>query len=205
MSKKDGSIVSNLNISLPVRYHNRTMTEFELNGQTVYTPLTINAPNNRYYGQNFLIADISSDTIYLLTKNKELKPLIIRKPSVHSSEPRTVLTHQFSTEKFVFLNKITLDFKAAESRSIVIKDLLYEFETGETSEVSFVNSDYSSRTWWDQPFKYVEIFQNMTASLIQAPRLKRALEKKQLKGELEKLAATIDEDDNSVLMIVTFK
>ena len=86
-----------------------------MNGQTMFTPITINAPNNRYYGQNLLIADISSDTIYRLTKNKELMPLIIRKPSVLSSEPRTVLTHQFATDKFVILCKITLDFVAVEN------------------------------------------------------------------------------------------
>ena len=205
MSKKDGSFVSSLDIFLPVRYHNRTMTQFELNGQTAYMPFTINAPNNRYYGQSFLIADISSDTIYRLTKNKELTPLIIRKPSVHSSEPRKVLTHQFSTDKFMFVNIITLDFEAAENgRSITNKDLIYEFDTGETSEVSFVNGDYPSSAWWFPQLGYVETSPNTVALLEQTPRLKKALEKNQLKGELEKLVEMLDEDDNPVLMIVKF-
>ena len=205
MSKKDGSIVSFLDIFLPIRYFNRTAIEIETNGQKYYTPITIDAPNNRYYGQNLLIADFSSDTIYLLSKNKELSPLIIRKPSVHSSEPRTVWTHQLTTDKFVFLNKITLDFEAAKnSRSIVSTQLMYEFETGETSEVSFINDDYPSYTWWS-PFIYEEISINMTATLIQTPILKTAFEKKQLKGDLEKLVPMLNEEDNPVLMIVNFK
>ena len=206
MSKKDGSIISALDISLPVRYFNKTVMAVEVNGQTLTTSLSISVNNNRYYGQHLLIADISSDTIYLLTKNKDLTPLIIRKPSVHSSEPRTVLTHQFATDKFVFLYKITLDLEAAKNnQSIATTELMYEFATGETSEVSFVNDDYPARTWWD-PFIYPEISQNnMTATLLQTPNLKTAFEKKQLKGELEKLTATLDVDDNPVLMIVKFK
>jgi len=206
MSKKDGIIVSALDISLPVRYYNRASMAVEVNGQPFTTSLTISAPNNRYYGQNLLIADFSSDTIYRLDKNKELTPLIIRKPSVHSSEPRTVLTHQLATDKFVYLSKITLDFEAAKNnRSYAIMDLMYEFATGETSRVSFVNDDYLSDTWGDAPFIYPEISQNMAASLIQTPRLKTAFDKKQLKGELEKLVTTLDTEDNPVLMIVKFK
>ena len=206
MSKKDGRIISTLNIFLPVRYSNRTIIEEEVNGQTQTMSLYISAPNNRYDGQNLLIADISSDTIYRLAKNKELTPLIIRKPSVHSSEPRIVLTHQFATDKFVFLCKITLDFEAAENnQNVTIIDLMYEFATGETSRVSFVNDDYPSSTWWE-PFIYAETAQNVTASLIyNTPRLQIAYENKQLKGALEKLVATLHEEDNPILMIVKFK
>ena len=206
MSKKDGSIVSTLDITLPVRYFNKTGIVYEANGQTTYSSLYISAPNNCYNGENLIIADISSDTIYRLSKNKKLSPLLIRKPSVHFSEPRTILTHQFSTDKFMFLNKITLDFEAAKNnQSYAMTDLIYEFATGETSQVSFVNDDYPSIKWWE-PLVYAENAPNVTASLIytQTPRMKKAIEKKLIKGELEKLIATLDEDDNPVLMIVKF-
>ena len=206
MSKNDGSIVSTLDISMPVRYWNRIIVEVEANGQTAITPLTISTPNNRYYGNNLLITDNSSDTIYLLTKNKELEPLIVRTPSVHSSEPRIVLTHQFATDKFILLYKIPLDFEAKKNnRSITITELMYEFKTGETSEVSFVNDDYPSRAWWEDPFMYADLPQNMSAMLIQMSRLKKADEEKQLKGELRELVKTIDVEDNPILMIVKFK
>jgi hypothetical protein len=207
MSKNDGSIVSTLDISLPVRYSNRIAIEVEVNGQTFFTPLTIVTPNNRYYGNNLLIADLSSDTIYLFTKNKELKPLIVRVPTVHSSEPRIVLTHQFATDKFIYLYKIPLDFEAEKNdQSVIITELMYEFTTGETSEISLVNEDYPSKAgWWEYPFMYADLPQNMSAMLIQMSRLKKAYEKKQLKGELEELVKTVDEEDNPILMIVKFK
>ncbi len=206
MSKNDGSIVSTLDILMPVRYSNRIIVEVEVNGQTYFTPLTINTPNNRYYGNNHLIADLSSDTIYLLTKNKELKPLIVRTPSVHSSEPRIVLTHQFATDKFIYLYKIPLDFEAEKNdQSITITELMYEFETGETNEISIINEDYPLNAWWEYPFMYADLPQNTSAMLIQTPRLKKANEKKQLKGELKELVEALDVEDNPILMIVKFK
>jgi hypothetical protein len=206
MSKHDGSIVSTLDISLPVRYSNRIAIEVEVNGQTFFTPITIVTPNNRYYGNNLLIADLSSDTIYLFTKNKELKPLIVRVPTVHSSDPRIVLTHQFATDNFLYLYKIPLDFEAEKNdQSVIITELMYEFTTGETSEISLVNEDYPSRAWWEYPFMYADLPQNMSAMLIQMSRLKAAYEEKQLKGELEELVKTLDVEDNPILMIVKFK
>ena len=206
MSKKDGSIVSTLDISLPVRYWNKIATQIESDGQTYFTPLTISTPNNRYYGNNLLLADISSDTIYLLTKDKGLKPFIVRTPSVHLSESRTVLTHQFATDKFVFLYKIPLDFEAEKNnRSITITKLMYEFAAGETYEVSFVNDDYPSRSWWEEPFMYADLPHNTSAMLIQMSRLKRAYEEKQLRGDLGGLVKTLDAEDNPILMIVNFK
>jgi len=81
MSKKDGSIVSKLDIKLPVRY--ATIFMLGEGGMNVHIP-----PYNRYfYGQDFVIGDYSSDTIYKLSKNKELNPFLVRKPSVHTSDP----------------------------------------------------------------------------------------------------------------------
>jgi hypothetical protein len=43
------------------------------------------------------------------------------------------------------------------------------------------------------------------ANLIQLPTLRTALEEKKLKGDLEKLVASLDEEDNPVVMIVKFR
>ena len=82
--------------------------------------------------------------------------------------------------------------------------LIHEFETGETGEVSFVNDKFptgnvSLDADANTPAK------NMTASLMQAPRLVDAYNEKQLNGALEKLVSTLDEEDNQVVMIVKFK
>ena len=45
----------------------------------------------------------------------------------------------------------------------------------------------------------------MTAGLIDTALLKEAIDEGKLKGELEKLVETLDEEDNPVLMIMKFK
>ena len=206
ISKKDGSIVSCLDITMPVRYSKRGNYSFtDENGEMMTGSIQFSFPNNRYYGQDFVIADNSSDTIYMLTKNKALTPRIVRTPSVHASEPRTVWGTNLITEKFITLEKITLDFELfRRSQSVSSTSLIYEFEAGEIYEISFVNDEFPTRNVSldsdaNTPAK------NVFAGLIQASRLVGAYEEKQLKGELEKLVSTLDGDDNSVVMIVKFK
>jgi hypothetical protein len=45
----------------------------------------------------------------------------------------------------------------------------------------------------------------MTANLISAPSVVEAYKKKQLKGIYEKVAMTIEEDDNPIVRIIKFQ
>jgi len=205
MSKKDGSIVSELDIRLPVRYSNRGRISItDESGRPTSAGFVITLTNNRFYGPDLVIADMSSDTIYRLTKNKELTPLIVRTPSVHSSEPRTIWATDLVTDKFIIFAKATLDFElVSRTQQVPMASFYYEFETGETSDVSFVNDDFpsgrSSPDGVDTPQK------NLAVRVIQVFTLKEAYENQQLKGELEKLVSTLDEEDNPIVMIVKFK
>ena len=205
MSKKDGSIVSELDIRLPIRYSNRAMINVtDESGQSIIAPFNIRISNNRNYGPDFVIADMSSDTIYRLTKNNELTPWIVRTPSVHSSEPRTVWTTDLVTDKFILAAKATFDFELVRrTQQVPMASFYYEFETGDTSDVSFVNDDFpfgrNDPDCVDSPQK------NLAVLMIQAFRLKEAYEKQQLKGEFEKFVSTLDVDDNPVVAIIKFK
>ena len=209
LSKQDGSVVTTLNINLPVRYSYRQTQVIDPGGgrENIYTSLSFPVSNSWYYGEDFVITDISSDTIYRLSKDRNLTPMLVHTPSVHSSEPRKVWSTLLTTDKFIVLWKFTLDFRALEQQGPTVPEfaLLHEFETGETSEVTFVNDDYTTRKWTPAGRLAPASAKNMDIQLIQVPRLKAALEEKQLKGDLEKLVATLDEDDNPVVMIVKFK
>jgi len=203
MSKKDGSIVCALDINFSVRYKKSVPIDL---GNNMFTSASIHTPNNRFYGhQDFVIADISSDTIYRLTKNRNLTPWLVRKPSVHSSEPRKVWSAPLTTDKFIILHTTELDYIAAEKGSnIPSKMLMYEFETGEISEISLILDDFNMSEWPligfapDSP-------KNMSAFLFSAPSIISAYKANKLKGDLEKLAPALDEEDNHVLVIVKFK
>lgn len=197
ISKKDGSLISVLDIHLPKRYS----THFAHVEDDKWRKIILYFPQNMHYGQDFMIADISSDTLYLLTQNKKLTPLLTRKPSVHASEPRTVWSILLTTDKFIFISMITLKFdpKGGGGRSPVF---VYEFETGEISRLSISDTEYNRKKWG--PGRPVAIAKNRTAELIQAPSIISVYKRKQLKGNIEKLAMTLNEDDNPVVRIIKF-
>ena len=203
LSKKDGSIVSALSITLPVRLPYNVNEEVEINGrktrlfQIIY-PRIITIRN----GQDFVISDVSSDTIYKLTKNKELSPIINRSPSVHSSSLVKTLNVTALTDNFILMNLRSFDFNEKNNFSTIIS-FLHEFKSSLTSEVKFLNDDFPSGTW--NPERINNPQKNIAACLIQVPSLYEAFKGKQLKGDLEKLIATLKDDDNPIIMIVKFK
>jgi hypothetical protein len=199
ITKKDGSEIAVLDINLPKRLTNKVgqMTENKM-----ITSKIIYFPNNQYYGQDFVIADISSDTMYLLTQKRELTPLLVRRPSVHASEPRKVWTTLLTTDKFILLGIIPLDF-SNNNRGGRIPVLMYEFKTGEIYEMSIRNNDSLMERWG--PGTSVAIAKNMTADLMWPPRLKEFYRMKQLRGDFEKFVATLNEDDNPIVRIIKFK
>jgi hypothetical protein len=82
---------------------------------------------------------------------------------------------------------------------------MYEFETGETSELSISDAEFDDMRGWGPPHRSPAIAKNMTAELIQAPSIINASKKKQLKGDSGNFVKTLDEDDNPVVRIIKFK
>ena len=215
VSKKDGSIVSHLNINLPVRIP-LAIIEERINeaGNRYRSSWVYTFPVNRHFGQDFVIADISSDTVFLFTKNQKLTPLLIRTPPVVDPyEPGTVWRTELKTDKFIIFRTMNMNFERLKSG---IEDfpifLMYEFETGQINEiVSFVIDDFPSLKWesYQQFRPFFDVVdnpqKNMSVRLLDVSLLKEAQEENKLTGKLENLATTLDEEDNPVIMIVNFK
>jgi len=197
MSKKDGTITNELNIVIPERYALSYVGEGSLRQWRL--------PNNRYHGQDFVISDMSSDTIYKLTKNKELTPLFVRKPPLSTSKPLVLWSSIFMTDNFSVILRATKNESSRDAATAVYIDtLMLNLNTGEINTVVFVNDDLPSARW--SATIGVQLDQiNVVAGLIQTPSLFSAYKEKLLKGDLEKLIATLKEDDNQIVMIVKFK
>jgi hypothetical protein len=198
ISKKDGSVISVLDIHLPERY-STGIAIIEENNKWRAAHIFFKG-YSMYYGRDFMIADMSSDTLYQLTQNRELTPILTRKPSVHASEPRIVWVPFLTTDKFILIGLIPLNSNSGGGR---IPVLMYEFETGETSKLSILDAEFDMERWG--PGDSPAIAKNMTAEMIQAPSIIEAHKKNQLKGDIEKFVMTLDEYDNPVVRIIKFK
>ena len=139
LSKEDGSVVSRVDVSFPKRIpEDRHYTEIE-NGRGRQT-FSVSTTNLIKQGQEFIIADRSSDTIYLLTQDKKLTPLFVRTPSVFDTKKIIYLSVHFKTDRYIYFGTSSYDFtkvverlKAGEAYGHLFtsRSLVYDLHTGE--------------------------------------------------------------------------
>lgn len=201
VSKKDGSLISVLDIHLSKRYSNAIVQKLDNN---MWRPFQIYYTYNPYYGQDLMIMDMSCDTLYQLSPNKGLTPILTRKPSVHASEPRNIWIPFLTTDKFMLIGTLLLDFESIGQYAF----WMYDFNTKEVEKVFILDAEYDTRSWskgkWS-PEATPAIAKNMAAELIQASSIIEAYNGKRLAGNGKKIAKTLMEDDNPVVRILRFK
>lgn len=195
VSKKDGSLISVINIYLPKRYstHELKIENNVEQGNIIYYD------SNMCYGQDFMIADVSSDTLYYLSSNMNLNPVLTRKPSVSSTEYPIIWYTELITDKFVIIGAFPLEFTQGGK----ILNLMYEFKTGKISKVIFKDNEFDIR---DGGYGYSFIAcKNSSAKLIQSSVMIRSNKAKRLSNNGRVVAEKLIDDDNPVVRIIKFK
>ena len=203
ISKKDGSVSDTLNILLPVRLSSTVVWQGEQNGQPVTYSIGIPITNNRSYGKNFLIVDWSADTIYKLTPQRELQPMIVRKPPMQDTDPKILISNFLVTEKFLLLGIYVMDYNALKNGGdISQKQIMYDFETGQINEYRLKNRDIASST--SVMFHEAVTSESIGVSAYDVAFLFELDEKGEIKGDLKELLKSLKEEDNPVLMKIKF-
>ncbi|MDR1859376.1 MAG: 6-bladed beta-propeller, partial [Bacteroidales bacterium] len=141
LSKKDGQPVGELDISFAERYSNSVKSESGM--------FTAGGPGNWCFGKDFIISDYSSDTVFKLTRDKKITPLLVRTPSVRRNNPRIFLSPIFSTDKFIYFARFSIDYASIVEKNGIDMDrdvnydnLWYDLATGESyGKVTLTNAD----------------------------------------------------------------
>ncbi len=191
LSKKDGSMVSEINLKVKERISTSFSIPMGENSSYVVKISNINILKNK---NDFILAEIASDTLFAFTPQKKLVPLAIRKPAVLSmSDPKVVLFTGFVNDKYIdfgtFKNEYNFQTKEAGTQT----SLLLDRTTHEIFEYNLVNADFKSRKG---SFDYARLYSD---------ELIDALEAGKLNGKLKEIAQKINIDDNPVLMVVKMK
>ena len=196
ISKKDGTILSRLNITMD-KANPRV-----LNLGTQRITKANNYSGNCKFGQEYILFNMSSDTIYLLKQDKTITPLFVQHPTVFS-DPPVITSVRMKTDDYIAFTVYPYDLKQAQ-RDIAngynriheeTRNLLYEFSTGRFFELKNLNYTVEK----------ADVPKNTSVTLIDAYFLKRRLEKGKLKGKLKDVASKINIDDNPVVMLVKLK
>lgn len=200
IAKKDGSDIQNLDLFFPVRYSN----QMALQDDKGWRPVIIWSEDNKFYGKDFMIADMSSDTLLLLTQDKKLTPILRRMPSVHDTDPKLVWQTYLTTDRFVILGTLPLDFNSKGGR---IPMYMYNFETKEIFRPTFLDAEFGMSKWSMGMALggATATAKNVYAGLVQAESIINAYNKKQLNEGPVKFAANLNEEDNYVVRIIKFK
>ncbi len=198
LSKKEGTIVSKLNITMD-KIIAKTITESTgPNTSTAFTMMS-DVGNNCKFGRNFILSDFSLDTIYHLKQDRTLTPIFVQQPTVFSDRPKVVTVGMY-TDRFAAINILSWNIMEEKrlkrsSPDLNGKYLLYDFQEDQFFEL---DKDYFG------VYK-VDIPQNMAVDWLLAEGLKNRLKAGRLEGELKKIATKIDEEDNPVVKLIKFK
>lgn len=202
ISKNDGKLIGYVNIELekvnPISY----IENVGKNEDRSYVFTHTGTADNCKFGNDFILANKSMDTIYLLKQNKTLTPLFAQTPSVYSEHPTAASVGMITDQ---FLKICVSDYDILEGVKIMkaggnwkpkFRNFILDINTGEF----FEDSDYKKYT-----ISKVDTPKNQDYRLMQALNLVNANKKGLLNGELKELALKLEIGDNPVLQITKFK
>ena len=195
ISKQDGSITKVIDVpfkeKLLLRHRDATANP----GFPIHEII----PNNN----NWLLSEISSDTIYTFLPDYSLQPFIVRTPSIQSMDPEVALILRLVSDRYFFMETIKNEFNFNTGRGFTRTFMMYD--TREKAFFGYVvyNGDYSTKK---------EIYMNVLRPVnheieswqpIEAYQLVESYKKEELKdGKLKDIAATLDAEDNAVIMLI---
>jgi len=199
LSRQDGSISSTIDLN----NINKIPTSID-RGDFGYYPIK---PNDIVRFKNgFILADISSDTIYKMGLDLKLMPFIIRQPAIQKVNQTTLLNQVLCmTDKYAILAKSNYSFGPGTPTIKNIYEIVVDLKKNDVFNAKFINKDFPTNENFLFFFTDIKTPENTAARLLEASDLLEALDEEKLSGPLKKIALTLKEDDNPVVILLKFK
>lgn len=197
ISKKDGSVVP-----VDLTFDERVSDDLYVPEMKGTLSWSISALLKN--GRECFISDFGSDTIYSL-ENRKLLPVMVKRPSrAWKLNPPKVACVRLKTKRYIFVDFFEKKF-FQEGVPENYRKLVYDRQTGELFTYRLINRDYHP----GKVEKLGQFFCDLPAGYVRekkAPtQLLQDYEAGRLRGKLKEVASRLDEEDNTVLMLVKFK
>ena len=196
VSKQDGSITKEIQIPFKDKKTIVTRVKDEASGRTQsYTPSNFYATFP--YSDQFVLVEVSADTLYSYSPDHIMKPIIVRTPPVESMNPDGFLFLNMLTDRFYFMETFIKGNKFPA-------DLVYDKQEKKLSTYKVYNSDFTDQ---ERVFMKSGPLNSQIASwqILDAVWLVEKYQKGELKGRLKEIAAKLDEESNPVIMLIKHK
>ena len=201
VSKQDGSITHEIKIPFKEKKFLRQSVSDETT-KNVYTWTPGPYRQICLFKGNWMLLELSSDTVYTLLPDYGLHPFIVRTPSIQSMNPEVFLLLRLFSDRYYFMETIknVFNFDTRDGFPSIL--FMYDKQEKAFFGCTVYNGDYSIKQEVNiiglRPVNHeVESWQSL-----EAYQLVEADGKGQLKGKLKEIASKLDAEDNPVIMLV---
>lgn len=206
ISKQDGHIAQEIKVPFKEKkFLSQIRNTEENNGQAV-----IGVGPGRYYSifpfnGNWLLSELSSDTVYTFLPDYNLHPFIARTPSIQSMNPEEGLIIRLFSDRYYFMESIKNIYDWNTQEGFPSKYFVYDTKEQSFSGYTIYNGDFTTKK---------EIYMSMIKPIsheitswnsLEAYQLVESYNKGELKGKLKEIASELDEDSNPVIMLIKQK
>jgi hypothetical protein len=204
ISKQDGSITKEIETPFKEKKTARATRKDESSGM-IYTMSPGHSSAIIPFNGNWILSESSSDTVYTFLPDYSLRPFIVRTPSIQSMNPEVFLIVHLLSDRYYFMETIKNVFDWNTGEGFPETYIMYDKQEKAICNYVLYNSDFSSKKEIDlsdlRPVNHeIESWQPL-----EAHQLVESYKKGELKGLLKEIAATLDEEDNPVIMLVKHK
>lgn len=197
ISKKDGSLISVLNISIEKILTDKFTVQTGPNEAWSFKLSSGGCCHNTKFGDEYILANHSMDTVFLLKSDKTLTPLFVQTPSVFSEHPE-VIDIGMKTDNYIFF--AVKEWDLLKSKEEGIKGRNY------TPASRYFIYDLKNRQFFGKLTpagpERVDVPKNIDACLINAENFLESVKReKKPTGNSKQVASRLNDEDNPVVYI----
>ena len=157
-------------------------------------------------GKDFLLTDQSSDTVYRLTPERKLIPVLVRQPSIQTMKSKIFLDSWLETEKYLFFSAQSIDIDWNTYQFPPTKGYLMSKNTGQFFRTNVQMRDYKGKELILGPSVIHNCPNSHTGIIVwNVLELHAANKENKLSGKLKQATERLTEDDEYIFMILNFK
>lgn len=203
ISKQDGSIIATPDI----KYGEKKSATMRIDSDDQNTTFVMIPPTLfpiLPFGEDRILLEISSDTVYRYSADHSIKPFFVRTPSIHAMNPEVFLFTSLFTDKYYFIEAVRKEYDFNLKKGFPSTNLVYDTNDKQIYTYKVYNDDFTTQDEVNLKSRPLggDILSWQT---LEAYKLIEAYEKGELKGRLKEIASTLEEDSNPVIMLLKSK
>lgn len=205
ISKHDGRIVHEIKIPFEEKKVLMQMKEGGGNGYAVFGV----GPGFYYsifpFKGNWVVSEISSDTVFTFLPDYSLRPFIVRTPSIQSMDPGEFLIIRLLSDRYYFMETIKNVYDWNTKKGFPTNYLVYDTKEQSFSGYTVYNGDFTTKK--EIYMSAIKNFSHEIEScyLLEADQLVDSYKKGELKGRLKEITTKLNEESNPVIMLIKHK